>query len=76
MARGLNKLISLLVINGQELLMPLLKGSERHVTVRDLCSLAKTINNKRNDIAHRGEFCSEQVATKLIENCERFVLGL
>ncbi len=59
-----------------KLLMPLLKGSNKHATVHQLGKLARTINDRRNDIAHRGEFCSEEVATDLIENCETFVVGL
>jgi hypothetical protein len=59
-----------------KLLLPLLKGQENHVTVCELCKLARTINDKRNGITHRGEFCSEQVATDLISKCKEFVVGV
>jgi hypothetical protein len=58
------------------LLLPLLAGDEKHGTVSGLSGLARTINDKRNDIAHRGEFCSEQTAIELIDQCQTFVLGV
>lgn len=59
-----------------KLLLPLLKGHDNHKAVNDLCKLARKINDKRNDIAHRGEFCSEKQATELIEHCKTFVHGI
>jgi hypothetical protein len=59
-----------------KLLLPLLKGGDNHKAVSDLCKLARKINDKRNDIAHRGEFCSEQQATELIADCKTFVHGI
>lgn len=59
-----------------KLLLPLLKGQPNHETVTELCKLARKINDKRNDIAHRGEFCSGTVATELIRKCHTFVLGV
>ncbi len=58
------------------LLMPLLNGSSKHEVVGKLRKLAQPINDQRNDIAHRGKFCSEKVASKLINNCETFVVSL
>ncbi len=59
-----------------KLLLPLLKGDDNHKAVSDLCKLARKINDKRNDIAHRGTFCNEKQATELIEHCKTFVQGI
>lgn len=58
------------------LLMPLLKGSSKYNEVAHLRKLARPICDRRNDIAHRGKFCSLKVASELIDNCETFVVGL
>lgn len=58
------------------LLMPLLQRGSKHATVDQLRELAQEINDRRNDIAHRGAFCSEETATDLIEKCHTFVNGL
>jgi hypothetical protein len=58
------------------LLLPLLDGEAKHQAVKELCKLARKINDKRNDIAHRGVFCSKKEATALIADCEKFVVGL
>ena len=50
----------------QRLLRPLLKGKPTYDIVNALCSLARSINDKQNDIAHRGEFCDHDEATALI----------
>ncbi|MCE3249789.1 MAG: hypothetical protein K0R41_3614, partial [Geminicoccaceae bacterium] len=60
----------------EKLLLPLLKGSDKHAAINDLCKLARNINGKRNDIVHRGEFCSKKVARDLISSCEKFVIGM
>lgn len=71
------KLIQANGLNGKmKLLLPLLKGSDKHAVVEGLTKLATTINDKRNGIVHRGEFCSEVQATELIGNCEQFVHGV
>lgn len=59
-----------------KLLLPMLQGEGRQDVIKELCKLADRINGKRNMIAHRGEFCSEQESTELISQCEKFVVGL
>lgn len=59
-----------------KLLLPLLKGNDKYGVVKELSKLATTINDKRNGIVHRGEFCSEVRATELIGHCEQFVHGV
>src|SRR6266705_49121 len=59
-----------------KLLLPMLKGRDMHAAVKKLRKLADTINEKRNGIAHRGEFCEEKEATELIEMSREFVLVL
>lgn len=56
-----------------KLLLPVLQGQKKHDAVKELCGLANKINKKRNGVAHQGMFCSETEATKLIEDCKRFV---
>lgn len=58
-----------------KLLLPMLKGKVKHAAIMKLCKLAGTINEKRNGIVHRGEFCEEEEATELIEKSKEFVLG-
>lgn len=58
------------------LLLPLLSGREHYAAVNGLCSLARTINDARNGIVHRGEFCSEEETTALIADCKAFVHGI
>lgn len=59
-----------------KLLLPMLKGQHKHTSIKELCKLAETINKKRNGIVHRGEFCGEEEATKLIKQSSELVLGL
>jgi hypothetical protein len=59
-----------------KILLPLLKGQGKHDAISKLCGLARKVNDKRNDIAHRGVFCSEKEAALQIENCRKFVVGL
>ena len=65
-------------LNGKlnRLLLPMLKGQDKHISIKKLCKFADTINEKRNGIVHRGEFCEEDEATELIEKSREFVLGL
>ena len=58
------------------LLLPMLKGHDKYAPIKKLCKLSGMINEKRNGIAHRGEFCGEDEATELIEKSKEFVLGL
>src|SRR5687767_11218950 len=60
----------------ENLLLPLLKGRDRHTTVSDLYTLARRIHKKRNNIAHRGEFADEQEARDLVRDCQTFVHGV
>jgi hypothetical protein len=60
----------------RNLLLPLLRGKPTYDEVNELCGLAKAINDRRNDIAHRGEFCNEGEALHLIDKCRTFVVGL
>jgi hypothetical protein len=57
-------------------LLPLLRGRNNYDTVEELCGLARRINDKRNDIVHRGVFCDKEEATELIEACRAFVQNL
>ena len=59
-----------------KLLLPVLKGQDKHDAISKLRGLARKVNDKRNDIAHRGAFCSEKEATAQIANCKTFVVGL
>ena len=60
----------------QKLLLPSIKGKLHDASVRDLRKLALAVNEKRNLIVHSGEFCERAEATALIEQCQRFVVGL
>jgi hypothetical protein len=59
-----------------KLLIPMLKGDDKQVSIKKLGKLAKKINEKRNEIVHRGEFSDEKEATELIEKTKVFVLGI
>ncbi|WP_454669569.1 hypothetical protein [Achromobacter kerstersii] len=43
---------------------------------RALWATAKTINKKRNLIAHGGQFCDAKEATEIIATCKEVVLGV
>lgn len=60
----------------ERVLLPLLKGDPKHGIVRGLHKQTTNINDKRNGIVHRGEFCNEVEATTLIEDCRTFVHGI
>lgn len=60
----------------ERLLLPILDGDPKRTTVRELWSLAKKINTKRNEIAHSGHFCSKKEATGLIADCKTVVHGI
>ena len=59
-----------------KLLLPMLEGQDKRVAIVKLCNLARKVNNKRNDITHRGVFCSQKEATAQIANCKKFVVGV
>lgn len=60
----------------KRLLLPLLEGQEHHAAVSRLYKLATSVNDKRNAVAHRGEFCNEAEATTVVAKAKEFVLGL
>lgn len=59
-----------------KLLLPLLERTEKHNTVKKLYNLAEKINNRRNMIVHRGEFCDKRSTITLINHCKEFVDGI
>jgi len=59
-----------------KLLLPLLRGDRNLKAVKSLGKIARDINEHRNGIVHRGEFCSEERSAKIINECEKFVLGI
>jgi len=62
-------------LNGkmQKLLLPLGEQEKEDNKFKGLSKIAKSINEKRNSIVHRGEFCNEKEATKLIDDTKRFI---
>ena len=58
------------------LLLPMLDGQPKHDSIEKVCRLARKVNDKRNDIAHRGVFCSQAEANAQIANCKKFVVGV
>ncbi|WP_181817410.1 hypothetical protein [Ralstonia mannitolilytica] len=60
-----------------KLILPLWKhDAQKYKELQGFCTLAKEINDERNKIAHRGIFCTETKAKKLIEKCKICVEGL
>lgn len=59
-----------------KLLLPITEGTERHKKIKQLKAMALEVNQMRNAIAHRGEFCTESKATDAIRKCKRFVEGV
>lgn len=49
---------------------------EKEAKLQALWTKAKTINQKRNLIAHGGQFCDESEATEIIATCKEVVLGV
>lgn len=60
----------------KNLLLPMLTGQDKHESIKKICNSAKVINDKRNGIVHRGEFCDEKEATELIDKSKIFILTL
>lgn len=58
------------------LLLPLSAGKKHHETINGLKQVSKTINDVRNRIVHRGEFCSRKKANDTIEETRAFVVTL
>jgi len=59
-----------------KLLLPMLEGQDKRAAIVKLCNLAREVNDRRNDIAHRGVFCSQKEAATQIANCRKFVVGV
>jgi hypothetical protein len=60
-----------------KLILPLCRhDQQKHREMKDFCKLARDINDERNDIAHRGIFCSEKKAKAIIQQCKTCVEGL
>ncbi len=56
------------------LLLPLsADDTVKHEVLKMLHGRARTINNKRNSIVHRGEFCNADEAREIIELTRKFV---
>lgn len=59
------------------LLLPMTKSSnKKHAKVKELQKLAQVINEKRNAVAHQGEFCSEEEAKEIIAVAQEFITDL
>jgi len=56
------------------LLLPLSADDDvKHEVFKMLHGRARTINNKRNSIVHRGEFCNPDEAHEIIEVTRKFI---
>jgi len=55
------------------LLIPLSVGEKQNKTIKKLKTISEKINNKRNAIAHQGEFCSEDEAKESIQLSREFI---
>src|SRR5690242_181252 len=65
-------------LNGklERLLVPITKDTEHAAAIAELKRLALHVNKIRNDIAHRGEFCSKKKAQDTIAEAKQFVQGV
>jgi hypothetical protein len=57
-------------------LLPLLEGTARYAQISTLTVDAHAVNELRNGIAHRGEFCNREEAETAIASADRFVRGI
>lgn len=55
------------------LLIPLSVGEQQHKAIKKLKAVSEQINNKRNAIAHQGEFCNETEAKAAIQQSREFI---
>lgn len=62
--------------NKMTILIKLVKNTPKYEPVKGWQPLANEINEKRNGIVHRGEFCTERQSDTLIQHCETFVHGI
>ncbi|WP_306580857.1 hypothetical protein [Dokdonella sp.] len=60
----------------ERLLVPITKDTERAAAISGLNSLGLQVNNIRNGIAHRGEFCSRAKAQDAIAKAKEFIEGI
>lgn len=58
------------------LLKPLYKGTPKAKKLATLFAVMERINNRRNAVAHAGEFCNVEEADAVIADCRTFVEGL
>jgi len=58
------------------LLLPLFVGRKQHSLLKKQTKVVEVINEKRNAIVHRGEFCNETEAREVIGNAKTFVESL
>ncbi|MCI0148156.1 hypothetical protein KNO81_19905 [Paraburkholderia sediminicola] len=58
------------------LLKPLYKGTPKAKRLAPLLTVMERINNRRNAVAHSGEFCNVEEADAVIADCRTFVEGL
>lgn len=66
-------------LNGKfdHLLLKITKDEKvRHEVLKALHGQAKKINDKRNSIVHRGEFCTTDEAREIIELTRKFIVRL
>lgn len=56
-----------------KLLIPLTRGADYHTKIKRLKTVSERINEKRNAIAHQGEFCNLDEAQKAIEQSKEFI---
>lgn len=51
-------------------------SKKKHAKVKELRNRAQIINEKRNAIAHQGEFCNEEEAKEIIAVAKEFITEL
>lgn len=55
------------------LLIPISKGSKRHKALSEIVKRAERINQKRNAVAHQGEFCNIHESEEVVGDARRFI---
>ena len=60
----------------ERLLVPITKDTDHGKVISGLKSLAIDVNDIRNAIAHKGEFCSEKKAKEVIAKSQEFIEGV
>jgi len=58
------------------LLVPLCPGKAHQKTLKNLAKVADSVNEKRNRIVHRGEFCDVEESGAVIKRTKHFVEAL